>query len=498
MNPANIPLQISQKYCNSTDRTRNHPKTENEMEFKKHIDEIEKRIGYTFRDRSLLRQAFTRTSYCNEKNYKGRENFSSNEVLEFFGDSVLSTAIISLLLKEKTERYAHGIRTELDEGDLSNIRSKLSDKRNLSRCTAELGLQKYLLLGEGDSKLMISEEASVMEDLFESIIGAVYIDCEMDIRTVIGVVSGMLDVSAYASGEAPIQSYKNALQEWCADKSRRLPAPVYKTVSESGPDHKKVYERACYIGDKVYGVGKGKNQKLADTAAAEAALAALKKEAEGSEQTPDAARALRKYATDKKIKSPEYHDLGEAPESTQTGRIYIVECLFDGIIASGSGASKNDAREAASAKILAEIAKSQKGKPTPAGAKGKKMKADTEIKAASKAPAALGTKSTPAKKPSAKAPTALGAKAAPAKKTTTKAPTSLEAKAAPAKKAAAPDIKMLGKTAKDTASKGTPASHARPQKQHKSQSSGKPDRGAKKSDKSPAPKRTPAHHTKRS
>ena len=199
----------------------------------KNIAQIENKLGYSFRDPALLTQAFTRTSFCNEKNYGGKENYSSNEVLEFFGDSVLSTAIVTLLMRKNTTRYAHGIRTSLTEGDFSNIRSKLSDKRNLSKRIAELGFQKFMLLGEGDEKLSINEEASVMEDLFESIIGAVYIDCGMDIETVISVVERMLDINEYANGEAPIQSYKNALQEWCADKKHRLPTPVYKTISEN-------------------------------------------------------------------------------------------------------------------------------------------------------------------------------------------------------------------------------------------------------------------------
>ena len=81
----------------------------------------------------------------------------------------------------------------------------------------------------------------------------------------------MLDMKAFANSEPPIQSYKNALQEYCSDKKRRLPAPIYKTVFESGPDHKKVYERACYIGEELVATGNGKNLKIADAAAAEKA-----------------------------------------------------------------------------------------------------------------------------------------------------------------------------------------------------------------------------------
>lgn len=329
------------------------------MDFKKHIPDIEKKIGYIFKDKSLLTQAFTRSSYCNE--HKSGK-YISNEVLEFFGDSVLSTAIISMMLKEKTQRYEHGIYTELNEGDFSNIRSKLSDKRNLSGSMSALGLQSYLRMGEGDGKLGIENEPSVMEDLFESIIGAVYIDCGMDIARVIKVVVKMLDVSVYFSGEAaPIQSYKNALQEWCADKKHRLPAPIYKTVSESGPDHKRVYERAVIIGERVIATGKGKNQKLADTAAAEAALEVLKKE--NVKDRPinlDALTKLKAHAQKNKQPSPEFRDLGETAKSTPSEREYLIECRCMGKSADAVGRSKQEARARAAEKLLSILTKKEK------------------------------------------------------------------------------------------------------------------------------------------
>jgi ribonuclease-3 len=324
------------------------------MNFLKNIPEIEKKIGYTFKDKSLVTQAFTRSSFCNEHRISGKRPMVSNEVLEFFGDSVLSTAIISLMLKEKTERYEFGIYTELDEGNFSNIRSKLSDKRNLSHSMSTLGLQKYLLMGEGDGKLGIENEPSVMEDLFESIIGAVYIDCGMDISKVIKVVSKILDTSVYFSAEAaPIQSYKNALQEWCADKKHRLPAPVYKTVSESGPDHKRVYERAVIIGERVVATGQGKNQKIADSAAAEAALEILKRENIASREVNlEGITKLKAYAAKNKQPSPEFRDLGETPRSTPATREYAIECRLMGKSEIGIGNSKQEARAKAAEKLL--------------------------------------------------------------------------------------------------------------------------------------------------
>lgn len=324
------------------------------MDFINSIPEIEKKIGYVFKDKSLIKQAFTRSSFCNEHKGQGKRRLVSNEVLEFFGDSVLSTAIISLMLKEKTERYEHGVYTELNEGDFSNIRSKLSDKRNLSGSMALLGLQKYLLMGEGDAKLGVENEPSVMEDLFESIIGAVYIDCGMNIDRVIKVVSKILDTSVYFSADAaPIQSYKNALQEWCADKKHRLPAPVYKTVSESGPDHKRIYERAVYIGDRLVATGKGKNQKIADSAAAEAALEILKSENQPKKEINlESITKLKALAVKNKQPSPEFRDLGESERSTPASREFVIECRLMGKSACAMGNSKQEARAKAAEKLL--------------------------------------------------------------------------------------------------------------------------------------------------
>ena len=377
------------------------------------VKEIEKKINYTFRDKSLLIQAFTRTSYCNEINPTVKVKYHSNEVLEFFGDSVLSLSIISFLLKECTERYEHGIKTELGEGDFSNIKSKLSDKQNLSKSMKALGLEKHLLMGEGDAKLGIQNEPSVMEDLFESIVGAIFIDSGMNIESVIGAVSGMLDMSVYTNRQKISQSAKNALQEWCADKKRRLPPPRYETLSEDGPDHKKTYMRACYIGEKLMGRGIGKNFKLADAAAAEDALKALmaKEEqelkskvvkSEGKSQSvvrtkqqdtventvrsdfhstkkktvsavvktkKSAAELLKDHAIKQKCPSPVFRDLGEKRIGQNTE--CAVECSFLDLTLVGTGKTRSEARENASnligeaIGIIKRAAKSTPAKPSP-------------------------------------------------------------------------------------------------------------------------------------
>ena len=364
------------------------------MIFSKAIPIIEKAIGYKFKDKGLLAQAFTRTSFCNEA---AKDEYQSNEVLEFLGDSVLSTAIITKLLSDNAQRFAHGLKTDFGEGEFSNIKSNLSDKKNLSRSMSLLGLQKFLIMGEGDAKLEIENEPSVMEDLFESIVGAVYLDCGMSIPTVMSTVAKMLDVSAYTAGEAINRSAKNALQEFCADKSRRLPVPRYETLAEAGPDHKKVYTRACYIGDRLCGKGEGKNFKAADAVAAANALALLKSEAgeakkadkptakerndikksksenvaprikegraEKKKASPELAVSkdspirLKELAARNKLPPPQFKDLGEVASESDGRQIFRVECRIGEIAASADAYSKTDARAIAASKLLSLISK---------------------------------------------------------------------------------------------------------------------------------------------
>lgn len=340
------------------------------MNLNDNIKQIEAKIGYTFKDKSLLIQAFTRTSFCNEYRAPDGEPYQSNEVLEFFGDSILSSAIVTLFIKEYTERYLHGVRTKLAEGDFTVIRSKLSDKKNLSDTITRLQLEKYLRMGGGDAKLGIADEPSVKEDLFESIVGAVYIDSGFDMARAISVVAGMLDIKAFINADGTkksttVQSFKNQLQEFCADKKRRLPPPSYKTVGESGPEHKKVYERACYIGDRLVAVGSGKNQKLADTDAAEKALAILAAEdAKKKAPVPDAQAIvkLKELAKQKKSTSPVFRDLGETEKSTPVLREYAIMCSLGEISAIGVAPDKSGARCAAAEKVLAKLMP-QKPKP---------------------------------------------------------------------------------------------------------------------------------------
>lgn len=254
------------------------------MVFEKSIPRIEEVLGYTFRDKALLRQAFTRESFCNEERQMGRAA-ASNEVLEFCGDSVLSAAIVTILAERcaRRDRKA-GLLSELSEGDFSIIKSNLTNKSMLGERMKGAGLAAYMRIGMGDRVKKIWEEPSVREDLFESIIGAIWFDCGGDMGTVIRVLQPLLDVDEYlkkgSSHTSP--SPKNAVQEWCDSRAHRGATFVYEKTGERGPDHDKHYEVTCRITTKdgrvFVGRGEGRSTKRAEIEAAADVLRLLEQE----------------------------------------------------------------------------------------------------------------------------------------------------------------------------------------------------------------------------
>ncbi len=325
------------------------------MSFYAFVSEVERVIGYTFSDESLLVQAFTRTSYCNEH---GHEGYQSNEVLEFFGDSVLSAALVSIFIRDYATRVTHGISTQFNEGELSVIKSNLSDKKNLSRSMRGLDLARYLIMGEGDKKEGVMREASVMEDLYESILGAVYIDSGCSMDAVIGVVERTLDTSIFLERHAPVQSYTGLLQEYCQDRRRRLPLPIYRTQKKEGPEHQPIYEQVCIIGDCIEGVGYGKSTKEANNAAAQMALAALSAREEkgnNSATRPEGTPAYRLHMYLKK--NPQVGTLADFgavvhEASTPISPRYVYTYRVGEMTAKADAPSKNEAKQKAAQKML--------------------------------------------------------------------------------------------------------------------------------------------------
>ncbi len=146
---------------------------------KEEIKRIEKTIGYTFRDTTLLNQAFTRASYVNE-NFEARDN----EVLEFFGDAILSYVVCTILLDRCTGRDNNGLFSYMQEKDFTNMRSSCTNNAYLAKKMRALGLGQYLIVGNGEERADVQESESALANLAESLVAAVYLDCERDIETV--------------------------------------------------------------------------------------------------------------------------------------------------------------------------------------------------------------------------------------------------------------------------------------------------------------------------
>ncbi len=240
---------------------------------KKLLREIEEKIGYTFRRPVLLKQAFTRSSYVNERAVtRHPADTQSNEVLEFFGDSVLSACLAYLLLERYAEVGDAGLKTSLGEADFSIIKSNMSDKSALAAAVRRLGVGKYMRLSRGDENQNVLAQDSPNEDLFESIIAAVALDCDMHFPTLVGVVKRLDDVErllARRGNGAAVKNPKSVVKEWC---EKRKITPDYTVVRTEGPEHAPTFYVRLAIEGYSPVEGVGTNRQKAEMHAAEQML----------------------------------------------------------------------------------------------------------------------------------------------------------------------------------------------------------------------------------
>ena len=227
------------------------------------IASLEKAIGYTFTDFSLIKKALTHKSFVNERQLSPLDQ---NERLEFLGDAVLELAMSTLLMK------AHPSATE---GDLSKLRAAIVNEEVLSERAREIGLGDYLFLGRGEEQCQGREKASLLADAFEAVLGAVYLDSGY--RRVLNVIEKLFGIILRrATTEDIIRDYKTRLQE-VSQGLFRVP-PRYRIVSDAGPDHDKTFEVHLLINEEIYGRGTGKSKKQAEQIAAAEALERIEKE----------------------------------------------------------------------------------------------------------------------------------------------------------------------------------------------------------------------------
>jgi ribonuclease III len=224
------------------------------------LHELEKAIGYRFRNHQFLETALVHRSYANEH---PREGFTSNERLEFLGDAVLDLAISQLLMD------AHATEPE---GVLSRWRAALVNERSLAQKARELSLGQYLLLGKGEERTQGREKDSLLADGYEALLAAIYLDGGFERAFQVIRDQFYEDVMEHPWGP-PSEDFKTRLQE--QTQSVLKVTPRYTLVGEEGPDHDKVFHVRVELGGRLHALGHGRSKKEAEQQAAQEMLERL-------------------------------------------------------------------------------------------------------------------------------------------------------------------------------------------------------------------------------
>ena len=229
-----------------------------------HLSVVESRLGYAFQNKKLLKQAFIHRSYFNEHREEVEEH---NERLEFLGDSVLGLMISDYLY--------HHLPTQA-EGELSRLRAHLVEAGSCARFLQKLDLASFVQLGRGERMNEGRGRETILADLFEALIGAIYLDG--------GIVEAQRIFWHHFAQEIekilahPARNWKAELQDYSQKKYQR--PPLYKVIREEGPDHSKLFVIVACLDDQEVGQGTGSSKKEAEQSAAQNALEKL------STQTP--------------------------------------------------------------------------------------------------------------------------------------------------------------------------------------------------------------------
>ena len=222
---------------------------------------LEETLGYRFRNVKLLDTALTHSSYSNELRAK-KCIVECNERLEFLGDSVLSIIVSEYLFLEQKE---------LPEGELTKMRAELVCGRSLSSFAKKIGLGDYMYLGNGEEKNGGRTNDKILENAFEALLAAIYLDSGNDKATVAAFLMPLVKESLTALlrvGHG--KDYKTALQQFVQQTEGDF--LEYVVVGESGPDHMKVFEVEAKLNSNVIGKGSGRSKREAEQAAAMQAL----------------------------------------------------------------------------------------------------------------------------------------------------------------------------------------------------------------------------------
>lgn len=219
------------------------------------MKELESKIGYTFKNKELIKKAVTHSSFANEVSKRD----GSNERLEFLGDAVLSIIISDYLYKN----YNH-----LPEGELTKLRASLVCEKSLFGFSKQLQMGEFLMLGKGEVLTGGRERSSILADAFEAVLAAIYLDGGIEPATTFVMKFALNEL--LSDKKAAFTDYKTMLQEII--QKNPDDKPIYILVGESGPDHDKKFMVEVSLNADIIGKGEGRSKKEAEQAAAAEAL----------------------------------------------------------------------------------------------------------------------------------------------------------------------------------------------------------------------------------
>jgi ribonuclease-3 len=239
------------------------------------VEELERKLGYTFLNRQLLTNALTHRSRVSELGESAER--TDNERLEFLGDAVLGFVVSEELVQQNPTGR---------EGLLSRLKSHLVSSTHLHSCALEIGLGEYVLLGKGEELSGGRERKSLLADAMEALIAALYLDGGMEPAR--AFIHHQILKEALQNPEQVDEitqlNHKSLLQETA--QTRGLPSPRYVTVGSSGPEHAKQFMVEARIGDQLAAKATGSSKKIASQSAAKLLLTRLNA-AESEERSTD-------------------------------------------------------------------------------------------------------------------------------------------------------------------------------------------------------------------
>lgn len=233
------------------------------MVINERVEEFERKLGYTFSDKKLLKLALTHKSYAFEHGTINKGLY--NERIEYLGDAILEHIISDLLYK---------VDPPISEGDMTKKRAEIVCERSLCEAFSNIGADEYIFVGKCEKSANKKRQDAIIADAFEAVLGAVYLDSNFEMANNLALRLLRTKIDDILSGKNIIIDYKTKLQELLQKNGKTN--IEYVITDEKGPDHDKVFYVDVLVNNKYQGSGIGKNRKGAEQEAAHVAYEKLK------------------------------------------------------------------------------------------------------------------------------------------------------------------------------------------------------------------------------